>query len=296
MQEVTTEGMSDADLTSTRRGRSRHPSSPASRSALRLSFRIESIHGHIVRNRPNGHHRSTFIDSAAVSESLVGVVGYHVRLTRERSPVRTWYETFFFCCSFFSCKSKHAYLGDVTQIHFSQYSYEPHHVSCISRPRVRPVSRVPLRQSRESGLLQDDPTPEALLPVVEHRELSRRESLIVRVDDHAPRGAVLVYPECAPISLLPVPHFAVQFRRRRARHRGGGRPRRRPRTFRRREHGRVHDLVRRPVVRSNLVPATDVVFVDASVSEHHPSVASGASPAIQLNDPTRNLFRSLSTL
>ena len=27
---------------------------------------------------------------------LVGVVGYHVRLTRERSPVRTWHETTFF--------------------------------------------------------------------------------------------------------------------------------------------------------------------------------------------------------
>ena len=28
--------------------------------------------------------------------SLVGVVGYHDRLTRGRSPVRTWYETLVF--------------------------------------------------------------------------------------------------------------------------------------------------------------------------------------------------------
>ena len=29
----------------------------------------------------------------AYHSSLVGVVGYHDRLTRGRSPVRTWYET-----------------------------------------------------------------------------------------------------------------------------------------------------------------------------------------------------------
>ena len=38
---------------------------------------------------------------------LVGVVGYHVRLTRERSPVRTWHETFFFFRAHGSCSTRH---------------------------------------------------------------------------------------------------------------------------------------------------------------------------------------------
>ena len=73
---------------------------------------------------------------------------------------------------------------------------------------------VALRQTLPHRLLQYHPAPDAHAPVVKHRKLTRREPLVVVLDDHRSRRTpVAVETQRTTVPILPVPHLAVQLRR-----------------------------------------------------------------------------------